>query len=67
MSGSSKRFLGPSFKTKILYAFLICSMHSTFPAHLILLVFITVKFVAKSTNYETPRYAVFLICSSFLR
>jgi hypothetical protein len=43
------------FRTKILYTFLISSMHTTCPAHLTLLHLTT----PNDTSYEAPHYVVF--------
>jgi hypothetical protein len=47
------------FPTNNLYTFLFYPIRATYPAHIILLDFIILINLAKSTNYEAPRYAAF--------
>jgi len=50
-----------SLPAKILYAFLISSIHTTCSTHFILLDFIIliIRYLGSSTNYGTPHYAIF--------
>jgi hypothetical protein len=47
------------FPTNILYPFLFSSIRAKWPAHLILLDLIILLYLARSTSYEAPRYAVY--------
>jgi hypothetical protein len=56
--GLQNGFLSSGSLTNIMYSFLLCSTYVIGPAHLMLLNFIVVLSLVKSSDYEGPNYTV---------